>query len=119
MLKMMGTTGLVLSSGYFAWQTYTLKQASSSVQANFMNAGIPTMAVINPESDYLDIPAYKTGMLPDSLEAKNEIKSMIPKHLRKPWKLLHQANVVSITKLDKNNVIYSQKLMICKGVIHK
>ena len=92
LVKLMGTTGLVISSGYFAWQTYSLNQASTAT--SFKAAGIPSMATINPDGDYLDIPDYKTGRLPDSLDAKSEIKSMIPRHLRKPWKLLHQANVV-------------------------
>ena len=90
MLKLMGTTGLVLSSGYFAWQTYSLKQ-TSNVQDRIINVALQTK--INPESDYLEIPDYKTSMLP--MDSKSEIKSMIPRHLRKCWKLLHQANVVS------------------------
>ena len=90
MLKLMGTTGLVLSSGYFAYQTYSLQQ-STNVQNRVLNAGIQTK--INPESDFIEIPDSKTRMLP--MDSKSEIKSMIPRHLRKPWKLLHQANVVS------------------------
>lgn len=93
LFKLMGTTGLVISSGYFAYQTYSLKQAVE-VQDRLlhMSGAYPK---INLESEYIEIPDHKTGMLPmDSLEAKNEIKSMIPKHLRKSWKLLHQANIV-------------------------
>jgi hypothetical protein len=53
-------------------------------------------ARVLPECEYIELPDHKTGMLPlDSMEAKNEIKSMIPKHLRKSWKLLHQANMVT------------------------
>ena len=94
LLKLMGTTGLVISSGYFAYQTYSLKQAVE-VQERLLHVS-GAYPKINPESEYIEIPDQKTGMLPmDSLEAKNEIKSMIPKHLRKSWKLMHQANIVS------------------------
>ena len=93
LFKLMGTTGLVISSGYFAYQTYSLKQAAQIQEKLVHFSGLPPK--IYPVSEFLDIPEHKTGMLPmDSLEAKIEIKSMIPKHLRKSWKLLHQANMV-------------------------
>jgi len=90
-LRMVGTTGLVISGSYFAWQTYSMQQ-NQVVPVNMKSFQM------NPqhETDYLDLPYHKsTIFLPmDSVEARNEIKSMIPKHLRKPWKLLHQANEV-------------------------
>jgi hypothetical protein len=93
LFKLMGTTGLVVSTGYFAYQTYSLKQAVE-VQEKILHL-TGSYPIFNPELEFIEIPDHKTGMLPmDSLEAKNEIKSMIPKHLRKSWKLLHQANIV-------------------------
>ncbi len=85
--------GLVLlSSGYLVWQAYGLKTSSAAAGGQ----GAPMVAAKAKESDG---PEYI--LLPESLsdrfkfeknDAKDELKSRIPRHLRKPWKLLRQAN---------------------------
>lgn len=88
----MGTTGLFISGSYFVWQSYSLNRTKVSlpVVATAAPSSVPT------ENDYVELPHHKSVIsLPvDSIEAKSELKSMIPRHLRKPWKLLHQANEV-------------------------
>ena len=75
-----GTTGVVLSSGIAYWQArHAPKQQHSKLFDSF------------PRED--DEPQYLTIPQPVLKKAApNEIKSMIPKHLRKPWKLMHKAN---------------------------
>jgi len=92
-MKLMGTTGLFISGSYFVWQTYTLNRTKNGL-AVVSNINKSTLQA---DENFVELPHHKGIIcLPvDSIEAKSELKSMIPKHLRKPWKLLHQANEVS------------------------
>jgi hypothetical protein len=90
----MGTTGLFISGSYFVWQNYSLNRTKVGlpVVPNVSQA----LSCVPLENDYVELPHHKGVIsLPvDTIEAKSELKSMIPRHLRKPWKLLHQANEV-------------------------
>ena len=90
-----GTSGVVISSGLLAWQWYNVSK-SHEVRGQ-------KEAVGGPQPQYIDVPTkvldsvtinYNTDDIPrdDPAETKEDIKSRIPRHLRRPWRLLHQAN---------------------------
>ena len=88
--SMSAAGGLVLlSSGYLAWQAYGGAKSSSAAAAP---KPIPRHKAAEHSGgpEYVDIAErFKTL---DPVDAKEELKSLIPKHLRRPWKLLRAAN---------------------------
>ena len=89
-----GTSGVVISSGLLAWQWYNVSK-SHEVRGQ-------KEAVGGPQPQYIDVPTkvldsvainYNSDDIKlDPAETKEDIKSRIPRHLRRPWRLLHQAN---------------------------
>eukprot|EP00095_Tigriopus_kingsejongensis_P002615 snap_masked-scaffold1452_size40707-processed-gene-0.5 protein:Tk02615 transcript:snap_masked-scaffold1452_size40707-processed-gene-0.5-mRNA-1 annotation:"protein serac1" len=79
-------SGLVIGSGYLAWQLF---RGGSPPQD-----GLPVFQDSSLTPDFLPLPASVVAKFNalDPIDAKEELKSMIPKHLKKPWKLLRQAN---------------------------
>ena len=118
--------GLVLlSSGYLAWQNYGGGKSASAASVAASRAALTPCkaAELKGGSEYLVLPAdiaerFKTL---DPIDAKEELKSLIPKHLRKPWKLLRAANwgeyeehlnaVRELAKLNLNDGEYRQVRM--------
>jgi hypothetical protein len=80
--------GLVLlSSGYLAWQAYGIRTSCSTPRV-----AMATKKVSDGPEYILLPPALSERFKLDPIDAKDELKSLIPRHLRKPWKLLRQAN---------------------------
>ena len=113
--------GLVLlSSGYLAWQNYGGGRSASAAAASKAALRPCKAAELKGGPEYIVLPAdiaerFKTL---DPIDAKEELKSLIPKHLRKPWKLLRAANwggyeehlnaVRELAKLNLNDGEYRQ-----------
>ena len=109
--------GLVLlSSGYLAWQTYGGRSASAAAKP----APRLKASEIKGGPEYIVLPADIAERFKklDPIDAKEELKSLIPKHLRRPWKLLRAANwgeyeehlnaVRELGKLNLNDGEYRQ-----------
>ncbi len=110
-LRKLGTSGLVLvGGGIAAWQAYTaLTNNSNNNEIGFCGGAgmirrpltIKSKALVKEEEtegpEYVTLSAAAAERLvsspPDLVEAKEELKSvLLPKHMRKSWKLLRQAN---------------------------
>ena len=118
--------GLVLlSSGYLAWQTYGGRSASTAAASR----PVPRLckaAELKGGPEYIVLPAdiaerFKTL---DPIDAKEELKSLIPKHLRKPWKLLRAANwgeyeehLNAVRELGKLNLNDGEYRQVRKGFL--
>ena len=96
LLKTLGTSSAAITSGLLAWQLFgpdTQPQLSlSPVQLQHVEPvqspqylHLPGSLVDNMTGDYDD-----TSLSP--AETREELRSLIPRHLRRPWRLLHQAN---------------------------
>ena len=77
LLTALGTSSAVLSSGLVAWQAW---RASHQHQVE-----LPANIVDGIGSDYDDIALSPA-------ETAEELRCLIPRQLRRPWRLLHQAN---------------------------
>lgn len=85
-------SGILVSSGYFVWQVYNWKQYKKALEKDNHEAREKHLLRVK-EPEYLFLPqSLNEPFKIDPIDAKEELKSMIPKHLRKPWKLLRQAN---------------------------
>ena len=107
-LTAVGTSGAVISSGLLAWQVYNLKtngsrsnSPSSPVhhqqQGHQHEQHQQQPQYISLPQNFLDHIAINDVINNDDIrmnpaETKEDVKSMIPRHLRKPWRLLHLAN---------------------------
>ena len=99
MFTAVGTSGVVISSGLLAWQWYNVKR-SHEVRGQLEDVG--GQRSDGPQPQYIDVPTkvldrvainYNNDDIKiDPAETKDDIKSRIPRHLRRPWRLLHQAN---------------------------
>ena len=99
--RALGTSGLVLGSGIFVWQVYSTRQiyANLGTSHEAANRAKPAVATskhykqAKAEAEFLFLPASIGDRFKlDPIDAKEELRSMVPKHLRKPWKQLRQAN---------------------------
>ena len=93
--SMSAAGGLVLlSSGYLAWQAYGGGARSSSSAAAPKPIPRHKAAEHSGGPEYVVLPAHIAERFKtlDPVDAKEELKSLIPKHLRRPWKLLRAAN---------------------------
>lgn len=77
-LTALGTSSAVLSSGFVAWQAWRASHKQHQVE-------LPANIVDGIGSDYDDIALSPA-------ETAEELKCLIPRQLRRPWRLLHQAN---------------------------
>ena len=94
-----GTSGVVISSGLLAWQWYNVKR---SHEIRGLPKDVGEQSSDRPQPQYIDVPTkvldrvainYNNDDIKiDPAETKDDIKSRIPRHLRRPWRLLHQAN---------------------------
>ena len=110
--SLVGTSGLVLvGGGLVAWQAFrsaseegvclggggggkAISRRPFSVATTTKNRRESSSAVV-PEFVALSPSATERLMLapPDLLDAREDLRSIVlPKHLRRPWKLLRQAN---------------------------
>ena len=99
MFTAVGTSSVVISSGLLAWQWYNVKR-SHEVRGQLEPVGAQRSD--GPQPQYIDVPTkvldrvainYNNDDIKiDPAETKDDIKSRIPRHLRRPWRLLHQAN---------------------------
>ena len=124
--SMSAAGGLVLlSSGYLAWQAYGGARSSTAAAPKPIPKHKAADHCGGPE--YVVLPAdiaerFKTL---DPVDAKEELKSLIPKHLRRPWKLLRAANwgeyeehlnaVRELGKLSLNDGEYRQVRKLALG----
>ena len=97
-MKALGTSSAVISSGFLAWQLFGSDKHSRHLTA----APVPLLqdVVVGDGPQYLHLPgsivADMTSDYDDTslspAETREELRSLIPRHLRRPWRLLHQAN---------------------------
>ena len=102
LLTAVGTSGAVISSGLLAWQWYNVKRSqavgpleSARAQPQLQNNDAPQPQYISVPTKVLDSIAinYNNDDIKiNPAETKEDLKSRIPRHLRRPWRLLHQAN---------------------------
>ena len=78
LLTALGTSSAVLSSGFVAWKSWRASHSQHQVE-------LPASIVDGIGSDHDDIALSPA-------ETKEELRCLIPRQLRKPWRLLHQAN---------------------------
>ena len=99
--RALGTSGLVVGSGIFVWQVYagTPRQIHTQLATAVHPSARPTAVSARQsqqnrlEAEFLYLPSgIGDKFKMDPIDAKEELRSMIPKHLRKPWKQLRQAN---------------------------
>lgn len=85
-------SGFVISSGYIAWQIYNGNLYQETPPGSPKSDVRSRVSTQDPE--YLELSSDELDRFHklDPIDAKEELKSMIPKYLRKPWKLLRQAN---------------------------
>jgi len=118
MFAAISTSGVVVSSGLLAWQMYNAQQGQQELQelreqlmeqqkqqrqmmaeiSSNNNLDTSTKPQYIPLSkqvlDSLNSSPLDTMMSPpNSFESNQDLKSILPRHLRKPWRLLNQANV--------------------------
>jgi len=98
-----GTSSLVVSSGIVAWQLYRLKFMNKVTPENVNRINQERMHLEHEtgreEREYIPIPQHILDninqydeMKLSPLETKEDIKSMIPRNLKRSWRLMDQAN---------------------------
>ena len=98
-----GTSSLVVSSGIVAWQLYRLKFMNKVTPENVNRLNQETMHLEQEtgreEREYIPIPQHILDninqydeMKLSPLETKEDIKSIIPRNLKRSWRLMEQAN---------------------------
>ena len=88
-----GLTGVLVGTGTVAvslWHLYT--RTRSPTDQVTPDLGPEYISLPPKVLDSIAINYSNDDMKMDPAETKEDIKSMIPRHLRKPWRLLHQAN---------------------------
>jgi len=118
MFAAISTSGVVVSSGLLAWQMYNAQNGQQELQElreqlmeqqrqqrqmmaemssnnNLDKATKPQYIPLSKQVlDSLNSSPLDTMMTPpNSLESNQDLKSILPRHLRKPWRLLNQANM--------------------------
>ena len=78
LLTALGTSSAVLSSGFVVWKSWRASHSQHQVE-------LPASIVDGIGSDHDDIALSPA-------ETKEELRCLIPRQLRRPWRLLHQAN---------------------------
>jgi len=99
MFAALGTSSIFVSSGVVAWELY---QVQTKKQGTLDNVSLPTekkQKEGTSKPQYIPVPRHILDninqfeeMKLSPAETKEDIKSIIPKHLRKPWRLMEQAN---------------------------
>jgi len=149
MFAAVGTSSVVVSSGLLAWQMYNVKQTQSEIhelkeklsiqqQKNQLNE---LSTEREGQSQYIKIPRrrldsdrstsssldqfddFRPRSFTEPSEHSEGLKDILPRHLRKPFRLLNQANngdyeqhlnaVRELSKLDLTDGEYNQIALSC------
>jgi len=101
MFAAIGTSSVVVSSGLLAWQLYQVRHQQQELQDNLIchkqdqrteQQCVPTPEYIPMPQHILDSINQYEEMKLSPVETKEDLKAMIPRHLRKHWRLLYLAN---------------------------
>ena len=124
-----GTSGALISSGLLAWRLYSVSRGQDRLQQQ-QQSGQPTTQHQHqqqsrdaphpdlPKPQYIDLPQSVLDSIALTLdhdevkvspqETREDLKSLIPRHLRRPWRLVHAANtgqheqhVVAVRELSR------------------
>ena len=126
-----GTSGALISSGLLAWRLYNVSREQDRLQQQQQQAGPPSTQQQQhqqqsrdaphpdlPKPQYIDLPQSVLDSIALTLdhdevkvspqETREDLKSLIPRHLRRPWRLVHTANtgqheqhVVAVRELSR------------------
>ena len=112
-------SGALIGSGLFAWQLYNSWRQSKDQRIH--HEAVDQISSSDPEPEYMELPQKvldsiainynNDNMKMNPADTREDLKSMIPKHLRRPWRLLHLANhgdyeqhVRSVKELSRMNL---------------
>lgn len=131
-------SAVVVSSGLLAWQVYQNQagQAAVAEQQDRLNSQQRHLYELEELNKVKYVPVKLAGELQQRLsgqfdaelggsyDSKEELASFLPRHLRKPWRLLHQANtgqyeqhikaVAELAKLSLTDSEYCQLAQSCE-----
>ena len=139
MFSAIGSTSVAVSSGLLAYQLYQSQYAQKSAQEltqqqqKLMFEDLSKVQYININSSYGSSPHHSSPInkfnSPLDIEMKEtfakaeDLKCLVPRHLRKSWRLLHQANtgsyeqhikaVQELSKLSPNDAEYNALAQAC------
>jgi len=99
MFAAIGTSSVVVSSGLLAWQLYQVQHQQKNEQDTISSHQQQEIEKLIPKPQYIPVPQkildsinqYEEMKLSPA-ETKEDLKCMIPRHIRKPWRLLDMAN---------------------------
>jgi len=137
MFSAVGTSSVVVSSGLLAWQVYQNQMGQQQVQElkdklvsqqhqqKLLLAELNTAKYISVPKDISNKFNQFDELSPmNSYETKEDLKSILPRHLRKPWRLLYLANtggyeqhikaVQDLSKLSLSDGEYQQLAQSCE-----
>jgi hypothetical protein len=137
MFSAVGTSGVLVSSGLLAWQVYQTQVGQQQIvelkeKLNTQQRNQKMLQEELSKTQFVTIPKELTDKFNynkehskmNSFEAKEDLKSILPRHLRKPWRLLQLANtggyeqhikaVQDLSKLSLSDGEYQQLAQSCE-----
>ena len=137
MFSAIGTSGAVVGSGLLAWQVYQTQVGQQQIvelkekliiqqrqQKMLLEEMNKTQFITIPKELIDKLNNYDELSNMNSCETKEDLKSILPRHLRKPWRLLHLANtggyeqhikaVQDLSKLSLSDGEYQQLAQSCE-----
>jgi len=98
MIAAIGTSSVLVSSGLLAWQLYQVQHQQNEV-LDTLSSNQQQVENLIPKPQYIPVPQkildrinqYEEMKLSPA-ETKEDLKCMIPRQIRKPWRLLDLAN---------------------------
>ncbi len=115
--RAVGKSGALVGGGIVAWSLY---EAAASLGRQ---GQIQTSAGNDSDPKYLYLPPGVADRFKlDPIDAAEELRSMLPKHVRKPWKLLRQANwgdrerhVVAVKELSRLQLSDGEAIQVAQS----
>jgi len=99
MFAALGTSSVLVSSGLVAWELYQVQNRKQEVLDNVSYPPERHKGEEISKPEYIPVPRHILDninqfeeMKLSPAETREDLKSIIPRHLRKPWRLMDQAN---------------------------